>query len=80
MSENKYKLFVKITTEHDTDGRIKPILLHWEDGRKFEIDKVLDVRQAASLKAGGQGMRYTCRIAGKEVYLFHDEGRWFIER
>ena len=52
----------------------------WEDGRKFPIDRVMDVRQAASLKAGGQGMRYTCRIAGKEVYLFCDEGKWFLER
>jgi len=35
--------------------------------------------QAASLKAGGQGMRYTCRIAGKQVFLFCDDGRWFVE-
>lgn len=46
----------------------------------FAIDRVLDVRQAASLRGGGQGMRYTCRICGKEVYLFCDDGRWFLER
>lgn len=78
--ENKFKIFVRITAEHDTKGNIRPILLHWEDGRKFEVDKVLDARQAASLKAGGQGMRYTCRIDGKQVYLFHDDGKWFIEK
>ncbi|HWR43250.1 hypothetical protein [Sporomusa sp.] len=74
------KLFVRITAEHDTSGIIKPLSLLWEDGRVFTVDRVLDVRQAASLKAGGLGLRYTCRIAGKEVYLFCDEGRWFIER
>jgi len=58
---------------------ITPRILHWEDGRQFEIDKVYDVRQAASLKAGGVGLRYTCKIAGKQVYLFCDEGRWFVE-
>ncbi len=73
------KKFVTITAKHDTNGIVKPTILHWEDGRKWEIEKVLDVRQAASLKAGGLGIRYTCRIAGKQVNLFHDENKWFIE-
>jgi hypothetical protein len=77
-TDGKYKIYVKITAEHDTKGRIKPLYLHWADGRKFEIDKVLDVRKAMSLTAAG--IRYTCRIAGKQVYLFCDEGKWFIEK
>ena len=56
-----------------------PLSLEWEDGRSFEIDKVLDVRKAASQKAGGIGVRYTCRIRNKQVYLFKDEDMWFIE-
>ena len=43
------------------------------------MDRLLDVRRAASTKVGGQGMRYTCRVRGREVYLFEDEGRWFVE-
>ena len=74
------KVFVGITAEHDASGIVKPTMLHWEDGRKWPIEKVLDVRIAASLKAGGQGLRYTCKIANKQVFLFCDEGRWFIER
>ena len=73
------KVFVSITADHDNNGIITPRILHWEDGRKFEIDKVYDVRQAASLKAGGVGLRYNCKIAGKQVYLFCDEGKWFVE-
>jgi len=42
----------------------------WDDGRRFEVDRVLDVTKAASLKAGGRGTRYKCRIRGKEIYLF----------
>ena len=53
--------------------------MEWEDGRRFEVDRLLDVRRAAALKAGGQGVRYTVRILGKETYLFEDEGRWFVE-
>lgn len=80
MQANQHKVFVGITAEHDITGIIKPTILHWPDGRKWAIDKVYDVRQAASLKAGGMGLRYTCRIANKQVFLFCDDGKWFIER
>jgi len=61
----------------------------WEDGEKFEIDRVLDIRQAAAMKAGGQGDRYTIMVHGKQSYLFFERstnltgnniGRWFVER
>jgi len=68
-----------VTAEHDKSGQIRPLCLTWTDGRKYEIDRVLDVRQAPSLKGGGLGIRYTCRIRGKEFYLFCDEGKWFVE-
>lgn len=73
------KSFVKVLAEHNESGDIRPIRLTWVDGRTYGIDKVLDIRQAPSLKAGGLGIRYTCRIRGKQVYLFCDEGKWFIE-
>jgi hypothetical protein len=73
------KIFVKITAEHDTSGTVRPLEMIWYDDRRFSIDRILDVRQVASLKGGGLGMRYTCRICNKQVYLFDDEGRWFIE-
>lgn len=73
------KVFVKVIAEHEPDGRCKPLSIEWEDGRVFEVDRVLDVRQAASLKAGGVGIRYKCRILGKETYIWDEEGRWFVE-
>ena len=73
------KTFVKVTAEHDESGQVRPLFLTWKDGRKYEIDRVTDVRQAPSLKGGGLGMRYTVKVRGKEVYLFEDEGRWFVE-
>lgn len=73
------KVFVDVTVEFSREGKIKPVSIKWEDGRCFDIDKVCDCRKAASLKVGGQGMRYTCRIMGKEVYLFLDQDRWFME-
>ena len=74
------KVHIQVVAQHDLEGRIRPLSLIWEDGRKFPIDRVLDIRQAASLKSGLQGIRYTCRIAVKEVYLFCDDGKWFLEK
>ena len=74
------KIFVKVTAEHDESGKTKPLFLTWTDGQKYEIDKVTDVRQGPSLKGGGLGLRYTCRIRGKEIFLFCDEGKWFVEK
>ena len=74
------KINLKVNAEFDIDGTIRPTSIVWEDGRIFEIDRILDVRRAASLKAGGVGMRYICRIRGKKVLLFNEEGHWFMEK
>ena len=73
------RVCVNVIARHDEQGKVRPLEVEWEDGRRFGVDKLLDVRRAAALKAGGQGLRYTVRILGKETYLFEDEGRWFVE-
>ncbi len=73
------KVYVDVTARFDKGGSVVPENIIWEDGRRFEIDRVVDVRPAASLKAGGCGMRYTCRICGKETFLFLEGNRWFVE-
>lgn len=73
------KVFVEVTARFDIDGKITPLSLLWEDGTVYEIDRVLDVQRAASLKAGGMGIRYTVRINGRQSYLFYEEPRWFVE-
>ena len=72
------KKYVEVTAHHNAQGFVRPLILWWDDGRKYEIDRVLDVRRAASLKAGGIGIRYTCRILGKERYLYLDEDKWYV--
>lgn len=73
------RAYVKVVVEYSPEGQVRPLMVEWEDGRKFEVDRLLDVRRAASTKAGGSGMRYRVRIMGNETYLFEDEGRWFVE-
>lgn len=76
--ENR-KVFVKVLVQFDEEGNILPMNITWEDGRKYEIDKVTDIRRACAMKVGGTAIRYTVRINGKMTYLFEDEGKWFVE-
>lgn len=77
--ENPAKIYVSVRADHLLNGRIRPLIFRAKDGPVVRIDRILDEREAPSLKAGGQGMRYTCRIGEKQLYLFHDDVYWFIE-
>ncbi len=43
------KIELNILVEHTKDGRALPKTILWDDGRRFDIDKILDIRQAASV-------------------------------
>lgn len=73
------KVFVDVVLKCTKDGEKIPLTILWEDGRCFSVDKVLDIRRSASLKVGGQGMRYKCRISGRETFLWLEDGKWFVE-
>ena len=73
------KVFVEVNVKCDTEGSMIPLSITWEDGRLFEIDKVTDIRKAASLKAGGIGVRYTIMTNRKQTYLWYEDGGWFVE-
>jgi len=79
-----HKVYVDVNEDRLKDGRVLPLSFVWEDGNRYEVDKVIDVRPAASLKAGGAGMRYTVRIRSRERYMFLEEDngtlKWFMER
>ena len=71
--------------KYSPDGKMTPAMLKWRDGTTYEIDRVLDVRRAASA-AGSMGIRYTVRIMGQERRLFFEDTysatglpRWFVE-
>ena len=83
------KVYVAVKADFREDGLMLPKEITWEDGEKYKIDRVTDIRQAAAMKAGGQGDRYTVMIGGHQSYLFFERsanltgnniGRWFVER
>lgn len=75
---NPNKHYTNVKVLFDTEGNIIPLSITYDE-REFEIDRVTDVRPAASLKSGGAGIRYTCYIDGRKSYLFLEENRWFAE-
>ena len=83
------KVYVAVKADFSEEGIMLPRERTWEDGKKFEIDRIIDIRQAPALKAGGQGDRYTIMVRGNQSYLFFERstnltgnviGRWFVER
>ena len=73
------KVYVGVESYTDEDGHVSPHIVHWLDGRRFEIQKVLDERHAVCIGAGGRGIRYTCLINGRKRFLFFEGARWFVD-
>ena len=70
---------VNIIAKMQEDGIVIPLILLWENGKKYTIDKILDIRKKASTKGGGLGLRYTCRFGEEERYIWLDGYIWFVE-
>jgi hypothetical protein len=80
IEESPYKIYVDVNVEFQKDGTLIPRSIIWDDGKVYEIQKVTDVRRAASLVAGATGIRYTIYIDGYESHLyFGDNRRWLVE-
>ena len=84
-----YKTYVSVFLEVSPEGQMLPREIVWEDGHRYEIDRVIDIGPAYAAKAGGQGDRYTIKVDGKQTYLYFERstnlsgniiGRWFVER
>lgn len=73
-----YKRYVDVSVIMRKDRKLIPVYLIWDNGRKYEIDKILQVENRAS-QVGGSGVRYTVKIRGQLRYLFFEKDRWFIE-
>lgn len=76
--DNPDKHYTEVKALFDKEGNIIPLFMTYED-IEYEIDKITDVRPAASLKSGGAGIRYTCMVDGKPTYLFLEDTKWFYE-
>lgn len=77
------KVYVAVVLRVDEDGRMKPLAIEWEDGRRYEITKVVDKCSAPPRHVGSMPtVRYTVDIAGNRRELYHETAynKWFVEK
>jgi len=73
------KVYVKVNADFSPEGELLPRKITWEDGRVYEIMRIVRRVRAASEKVGGGGIRYTVVVDGRESYLFREDDKWFVE-
>ena len=72
------KKYVKVLTEINEDGVKTPKVIVYND-IKYEVDKVIDIKNRPSMKVGGIGEKYSIRIGNNITSIFFENGRWFVE-
>ena len=77
--DKRRKQYGPVVVRFDTEGKLRPLVIEFDEEHKYPVDKVLDVRRAACQRVGGVGDRYTCRINGRVTYLWMEKGVWFVE-
>jgi len=73
------KNYVSVVVRFDENGRVLPVRYLSKDGTVHRIEAVFAARPAASLKAGGCGIVFSCRVQDRNIDLFFEQGRWFHE-
>lgn len=79
MEDKREKRYVPVVVRFDTSGRMRPLVIEFDEGHRYHVDTVLDVKRRACERVGGVGDRYTRRINGQETYLWMEKGKWFVE-
>lgn len=75
------KVYVAVILRVDEDGKMSPLAIEWEDRRRFDITRVIDVRQAPPRHVGSSPtVRYTVDIARSRRELYLEGNRWFVEK
>jgi len=81
------RIYVNVSTFVDRTGYVTPQVIHWKDGRKFEIEQIKDFRPADSFRNPTRSDRYTVKVKGETRYLYFEKtghlfpntlGRWFV--
>lgn len=74
----RIKKYVPVVVRFDEDGRMRPMVIEFDESHRYLVDKVVEVRRAACQSVGGVGDRYTVRVQGRESHLWFEKGRWFL--
>ena len=62
------KVYVAVKADFAENGKMIPRQITWEDGTKYEIDRILDVRQAVAIKARRE--QYRSLVRGTKDFAY----------
>ena len=71
------KYYVSVETIIDSDGIKLPTRICWNDGRCWDIKKVLHTCTASHNEL--EGIRYTIKIGRTEKYLYREGQQWYVD-
>lgn len=84
-TQNKYmmdyfdRVFIDIDVHYSAEGDMRPLVIYWSDGTKYEIQRVkyVDKYQSKAVLP----IRFVCLINGREKEVFYQpvENRWFVK-
>lgn len=53
--DKRRKQYVPVVVRFDTEGKLRPLVIEFDEEHKYPVDKVLDIRRAACQRVGGVG-------------------------
>lgn len=76
--ENSRKEYVQVLVIFTPDGKMIPKAIELENGRRFSIDQIMDIKRAVQRRPGQPQLEFTCRIWGQDCSLYYEDNcRWF---
>ena len=71
---------IEVVAQRFSNGKELPRQVIWTDGRVFPVEKIDVAQEAARLKTGGIGTRFSCWFKGQQRNIcFQKQGQWFVE-
>ena len=71
---------IHVVAQRFSNGKELPRQVIWTDGRVFPVDRIDAAQEAARLKTGGIGTRFSCWFKGRQRNIcYQTQGKWFVE-
>ena len=70
------KIYVQVDSERQESGEVIPLTVSWQDGRIWNIDRVL--HSCISRDGECEGIRYTVIIGSAEKYIYRAGHAWYV--
>ena len=66
---------VRVLLMCNEKGQMTPLYIIWEDGEKYKIEEVLDIKPR-----GVNSITYKVKIKGRERELYYDRNVWLVTK